>query len=96
VVPYYYDKKRAKGYVERCLPYLFELLGILRDLKVVVLCGNRAKLAAPHVRSHYPDLLVLETWHPNSQALNSPARSEHYERTIEAAARRATEGGGSR
>ena len=71
VVPWYVPREQALGEAEfsRARPMLSELLGLLPDLRVVVLLGGKAQEAWRRARLG-TRLPVLSTWHTSPLALN--------------------------
>ena len=71
VVPWYVPREQALGEPEfaRARPMLRELLGLLPDLRVVVLLGGKAQDAWRRAGLD-SDLPVLSTWHTSPLALN--------------------------
>lgn len=70
--------------------WLGELLGLLPDLRVVVLLGGTAREATEYLYLRRPDLCVLHAPHPSNQSLGPhPERREHLHAAVEKAIRKA-------
>jgi len=101
VVPFYIgeadrSKLRAarQGDLDAGRPWLVELLGLLTQLKVVVLLGRKAHSARVLVKALRPDVCLLEGWHPSPLAMNrEPTRWKQLRDVLHAAeVERATRG----
>lgn len=74
VVPWYVGEEgriRAvrRSDVDKALQYLRELLGLLLNLRVVVLVGRKAQLAKKDI-ARFPNLQFRETLHPSNLVLH--------------------------
>lgn len=74
IVPWYVgDENRIRPVeradVDEALPYLGELIGLLRGLRVVVLVGKKAQSARSAIR-RLTRVPILETHHPSPQVFN--------------------------
>lgn len=67
--------------------WLTKLLAEFEDLKVVVLCGNKAQKATGFLYQKHPELCVLQAPHPSPQAMSQAGKEKHLEKAIEKAAR---------
>ena len=86
VVPWQHPSPPA-AVVREALPWLGKLLGLLPELRVVVLCGGTAQQATGYLYRHYPKLCVLHAPHPSNRGLYSPERREHFRAAMGKAAR---------
>lgn len=67
------------------LPATRELLGLLPDLRVVVLLGNKAQDAWPRLTTRYPSTVrisVLPCPHPAPRSTNRPGARDHIVTTL--------------
>lgn len=72
----------GRAEVDRALPHLHAVLGLMPRLEIVVLMGRKAQDAWGRYASRYAhELLVIETWHPSQRvfASNPAARAEILE-----------------
>lgn len=75
IVPWYLGsgkKIRAANRedIDQGLPYLWELLGHLKSLEVIVLGGRKSQRVKKDIREHLPSIQVEEIWHTSPQSLN--------------------------
>ncbi len=82
------NRKPTPDEVRKGLDHLTALLGLLRALEVVVLCGDFARRATPFLYTHYPEMCVLHAPHPSPQSLNQPGKRDYLRAAIAKAARR--------
>ena len=68
--------------IEEGKEWLATLLAKLRDLEVVVLCGNKAQRATGFLYENYPGLCVLHAPHPGPQSMLQPGKKEHLRAAI--------------
>ncbi len=65
------------------LKYLKELISILPNLSVVILHGNKAKMAKKELENSYKSIHVIESWHtspqPNAYPLKKDEIREHLQ-----------------
>ncbi len=67
--------------------WLAKLIAKLPDLKVVVLCGDKAQKATAFLYEEHSNLCVLHAPHPSAQSMNQPGKREHLRFAIKKAAR---------
>ena len=75
IVPWYIGlggKIRSAGSadIEQGWPYLVQLLGILPQLRIVVLVGVKAQRVAMWIRAVRPELRIMECLHPSPMFVN--------------------------
>ena len=83
VIPWYIGKEDVshirpaeKADIQAALPYLRILIGMLSNLKVVVLCGRKPQAVADEIRT-FSNALIVQTHHTSPQSFNtSPERKE--------------------
>jgi len=69
-------------------PHLRELLSLLQNLRVVVLCGRKSQRMDPVIRQAAPQLHIVRAWHPSPVCMNRfPTRRAEFFAQIEQAAR---------
>lgn len=91
VVPWRHPDPPAAT-VRGALPRLGELLDLLPELRVVVLCGDTARLATSYLYRCHPEPSVLHAPHPSSRGLGTAERREHFWAAVRKAAREAGAG----
>ena len=88
IVPWQNPKPSA-AVIREALPWLGELLEILQELRVVVLCGETAQRATQYLYRHHEELCVLHAPHPSARGLGIPERREHFWAAVQKAAKKA-------
>lgn len=86
IVPWQHPDPPA-AMVKEALPRLGELLELLREPRVVVLCGGTAHQATRYLYLHCPDLCVLHAPHPSARGLGNQERREHFWAAVKKAAK---------
>ena len=74
IVPWYVgDGTRIRAVnsrdIKQALPHLKDLIGLLPDLKVIVLVGKKAQSAKIQIEQ-LTNLPIVETWHPSARVFN--------------------------
>jgi uracil-DNA glycosylase len=75
--PWYINRKPTRTELDAGVDVLFELLGLLPDVEVVLLQGGDAQRAWQRLHRRHPAIRdrafeVLPTYHPSRQALRTP------------------------
>ncbi len=86
IVPWYVGEGGAIREVRDGRAHLREVLALLPNLHVVVTLGEWATRGWAPLRSQYPDVVTLFSWHPSSRGLaGHPERRDHVLDTLKRA-----------
>lgn len=94
IIPWYIGTQKkiraaTRQDVRAGLRHLGDFLNLLPDLGIVVMMGRKAQQAKRFLDSSYPDLALLETFHPSNQALTfDKTRRVHIAETLSEAKER--------
>jgi uracil-DNA glycosylase len=91
VVPYCVstvDRNRnaSAAQVKKAAPHTAQFLKLIRELRVIVLCGKRAQIAANYL-PRISNVMTLMTYHPGAMAYNRARLREHMQAVFSEAAR---------
>lgn len=85
IVPWEHPNPPAAT-VWEALPWLGDLLELLPNLRVVVLCGGTAQMATRYLYINYSELCIIHAPHPSLRSLGNQERREHFWAAMQKAA----------